>query len=237
MRKLYYSTIIFLFAVYIGLLFYSGKLNFYINPRYTEFTYAMGLVAVIFGGMGIIHVLEARGWLEDKLSWREFLASLLLVGTLAVGILLPVQRLSVATASQRELDFNSVGAGRISAADLFIQNTRAYDLGDWISSMSYNPDEEFYIGKQVDVSGFIFPRDQSDSGHFTVARFIVTCCAVDATPVGLLVAGKWQDGFSQNDWVRVEGTFALQEVAGQEELVVVAENITIVPEPAIPYIF
>jgi uncharacterized repeat protein (TIGR03943 family) len=239
MRRIYYYTLILLFAVYVGILFYSGRLDFYVHPRYAGFGYAMAVAAGTFACFGIVRAVERRLHQDQHYNLKpsEVASSLLLVVTLAVGLAFPPRPLSNYTAGQREVDFNSLRAADRSTADLFIQNTSVYTLGDWVSSINANPDLSQYIDKRVDVTGFVYDRigvvDQ-----FTVARFVVTCCAVDARPVGLAVErADWQAEFAENSWVRVQGTFKLIGEGETQQLVVIPNTIEAISEPDDPYIY
>jgi putative membrane protein len=72
-----------------------------------------------------------------------------------------------------------------------------------------------------------------------VARFLVTCCAVDAQPlaVPVLLPG-WQDEFAADDWVEVTGGFAPNPTTGATEpMVLVPDTVTEIEQPAQPYVY
>lgn len=244
------------FGIYSLYLYYTGKINFYIHPRYTDFAVLMGWTAVVFGVVFMIRYLETRGNFSDgethnhehdhgsadehgqnrnltqKLS--TFVGSVLIILPLVFGFLLPVRPLSVVTAQQRAVDFNSIRGE--SAASLFLKNTKTYSLGDWIKAVNNNPDLTRYIDKEVKVSGFVFNQEGKDN-EFFVSRFLITCCAVDARPLGLLVNYDWQNEFRENEWVEVEGKFALVNRDGTDTLIIEPSSILRISEPTDPYVF
>ena len=250
-----------LFGVYVLMLFYSGKLNFYIHPRYTEFALLMSWIAISFGVVFLIRLIELKGKLKDEhhhehahehhehdehhhehaqkvTLWSRFnliLGVILITLPLVLGFLLPVKTLSVITAQQRLVDLNGL-RGSDNTASLFLKNTKTYSLGDWIKVINNNPDLNRFAGKEVKVSGFVF-SPEGNTEEFLVSRFIITCCAVDARPLGITVIANWQQDFSQNQWVEVQGIFELIEVNGQSTLRIKPSTINLIAEPSNPYVF
>jgi uncharacterized repeat protein (TIGR03943 family) len=59
-------------------------------------------------------------------------------------------------------------------------------------------------GRRVVLSGFVIP---GPNGGTYLARMIVTCCAADARPIKVGLAGQLGGGLAQGRWVEVEGTY------------------------------
>jgi uncharacterized repeat protein (TIGR03943 family) len=59
-------------------------------------------------------------------------------------------------------------------------------------------------GRRVTLSGFILP---GPDGGVYLARMIVTCCAADARPIKVGLAGPVPAGLRSGRWVEVEGTY------------------------------
>jgi len=72
-----------------------------------------------------------------------------------------------------------------------------------------------------------------------VSRFIVTCCAVDAQPVGVPVyAPNWKADLAVDDWVRVTGSFGVNPSSSSaQSIAVTADTVTPIEEPDEPYLF
>jgi len=174
----------------------------------------------------------------DKLLHGNSATTLLLILILGLGFLLPARPLSAATAAQRALDFNALNVSdKLDIAQPFSFNSQQYDLGDWVKSFNINPDINAYVGKQVDVIGFVYKPENLPEDLFIVARFVITCCAVDARPVGLPVKYDMQDNLQENDWVQVKGNFASLDVNGKQQIVIEPDSVTKVETPTNPYIF
>jgi uncharacterized repeat protein (TIGR03943 family) len=89
------------------------------------------------------------------------------------------------------------------------------------------------------VQGFVVHPPASPANRFFIARFVVTCCAADAYPVGLpvdLPAGTAQT-YPADTWVEIRGQMATGQVKGQRRLVLNAEKVTPIKPPANPYLY
>ena len=108
-------------------------------------------------------------------------------------------------------------------------------MADWSRLLATNQDPNYYANRPAVISGFVY-----DSGLGTdtvwLARFVVTCCAVDAQPVGVPVRiANWADQYDEDDWLEVEGTFTLLETATGQEIVLQPESVTQIDIPEDPY--
>jgi uncharacterized membrane protein YcgQ (UPF0703/DUF1980 family) len=67
----------------------------------------------------------------------------------------------------------------------------------------------------------------------------VTCCAVDAQPLGVpVLLPGWQDRFAADDWVEVTGGFSPNpDPSAAEPLVLVPDTIEKIDQPAQPYVY
>jgi len=99
-----------------------------------------------------------------------------------------------------------------------------------------------YEGKRVKLIGMLHkndPRVKKDFGRnmLIVFRFVITCCAADASPVALLVDGKDLPDLSENSWVEVEGTFNTKEKNGRRVAVLEKSSMKKTAQPRQPYLF
>ena len=78
-------------------------------------------------------------------------------------------------------------------------------------------------------------------GGFTVSESItfVTCCAVDAQPIGVPVyLPGWQAAYEIDDWVQVTGRFDPSvSVAATDPLAITPVEILRVDQPSDPYVY
>jgi putative membrane protein len=75
-------------------------------------------------------------------------------------------------------------------------------------------------------------RPGQPANEFVLTRFIVSCCVADALSVQVRVVGVPPGRFSEDQWVRVTGTF----YPVGRETVVDAASIDPIPRPEEPYL-
>jgi uncharacterized repeat protein (TIGR03943 family) len=169
-------------------------------------------------------------------------AALALSAALAAGaLLLPPATLSAATATQRDITAAQTDTSAASLEDALGADAAAfarYTVLEWSSLLAQTSDPAFFAGKPADVVGFITP-DPDAEDVFYVSRFSITCCAVDAQPVGVPVyLPDWRSRFQPDDWVQVGGEFAANRSGTSSAvLALIPVEVTGVDEPGDPYLY
>lgn len=105
-------------------------------------------------------------------------------------------------------------------------------LTDWVRLLRSEPDPSLHAGDPVRISGFVLPV-KGDRPQ--LARLIVRCCLVDASPIGLPV--RWPAGrpHPQADrWMALEGVMGIETRNGQPRSVVMASRVQPIPRPLRP---
>ena len=219
-------------GVYVLFLGFTKKLNLYIHPRYITFTVVFAAIAL---GLVLYSSFNTAKPSHSHKSSRISLLPIFII--LGVALLVPARSLTSATVSQRATDSGSL----ISTANsqplnsLFSGSSRGLRLADWYRLLASNDDPSYYVNKPAKISGFIY---DAGLGPDTVwlARFVVTCCAVDAQPVGVPVQIKnWQAEYQQDQWVEVEGSFELAQTTNGQEIILIPETVQSIDEPSNPY--
>ena len=220
----------------------TGQLVLYIHPRYVVFTVIMAVLALVVGVASLAvrahdHDAPVRRW-EKVLSIGSLSLSALIALSLVV---IPPATLTSSTVSQREINSTGVGADVQSLDDAATGPASAFaafTVLDWASLLTQSSDAAFYEDKPVDVVGFV-TADPDDDDVFYVSRFIVTCCAVDAQPVGVPVYSPgWKDSFEIDGWVQVTGHFATNPASSSTApLALLPDTVETVGTPSEPYLF
>lgn len=236
----------------------TGQLSLYIHPRYVLFTVIMTAVAAVFvvgatvlattrHGAGDHHdhhdehdhdaFAGAPGGARGRIAGSvAAVGSVVVIAVALVSLLVvPPATLTSATAASREMN-----AGAALAGDEFVSvggDYRNFSVKDWSSLLTQVSAASFYEGKSVDVTGFVSADSADPDNVFFVSRFIVTCCAVDAQPVGVPVYQPgWADELEPDQWVRVTGPFVGNESSGVP-VVVQPASVDPVDQPADPYVY
>lgn len=220
----------------------TGKLELYIHPRYVPFTVAMALIAAAVSVAGfVVAPPEHSGHPDPEAPTPGRLraaGSLLTVTAAVVGLLvLPPAALSADAANQRDLNVSGT-LSRHQTTELLDNQPGSFSVRDWASLLRYSPGEDYFAGKVATVTGFITADPKGPTDVFYVTRFVVSCCTVDAQPVGVPVLHPgWQKEYKPGAWVTATGGFGRNPDRDSANPVLLnSAQITPAAEPQRPYL-
>ncbi|PPG51972.1 TIGR03943 family protein [Rathayibacter sp. AY2B3] len=232
----------------------TGRLGLYIHPRYFEFSVVLAVIAgvLLIAAFAVVPGAEEDAHAhEDDVEhlhapatarpWRRVVAvaaGVAVIASAAVALLvLPPAALTASTATQREVNTSAVDASVTAAAPT--GDTASFSVRDWATLLRQGASEQFLAGRTATVSGFVTPDASDPENVFYIARFVVTCCAVDAQPVGVPVhLAGWADTYAEGQWLEASGGFgANPSVTSAEAVVLEPEALTPIDEPAMPYVY
>lgn len=235
------SLVVVVATVWLGV---TGQLGLYIHPRYFVFTVIMAVLGLAFVVASFVFPSTPAG---ERTSPRRLALSvtgsavLLVIAGVAV-LALPPATLTSATATQREV--NSGGLDTTDAAEqaATLVGTGDYErlsVKEWVSLLAQSDDPALFADKTARLTGFVLPDADDPDNVFYVARFVVTCCAVDAQPIGVPVyLPGWSNSYSTDEWVEVTGEFT-PNPSGSAAASLAVEPTTIdsVEQPSDPYVY
>ena len=216
----------------------DGSILFYINQRFVWLIW----VAVVALAIVIVSYRITRhrskhthaGHSHD-LKWHT--VGILLLPVL-LGWLVPAKPLGTSALANRELNVSLETALNLSLGTVRqAVEERELTILDWISAFQVDPDGSSFIGETADLTGFVYRRANLPPDMWLLSRFVVTCCVADAMPVGLMVRAPDFAPPENDEWVRVTGQFAIETDDGQRVLVLIADSITEIPMPQLPYLY
>ncbi len=159
---------------------------------------------------------------------------------LAAALVFPPQSLSAQTVVQRYDTINSVigqGSSDISLIQSFAGDTSTYTIRDWISVLNSGKNIYEFEKKTASVIGFvILPKVVGNENIAMVARFAISCCVIDATPVGLFFQVPQGIILEENQWISVTGQLEVQKINGVNSLVIIPQQLNNASQPERPYI-
>lgn len=168
------------------------------------------------------------------------LGYILFIGTLTLGLLVPISPLGATTASQKGIKFMQTGSAAPVSLPALPAEQPALLITDenhvkYVTACYENT--AAFTGKTISMKGFVCRPDQLPSQQFLVARFEISCCAADAVPSGFMV--EWNDGQSvKNDsWVEVHGQLDTFEYLGNKLPVIKATQVIPIQPLATPYVY
>jgi len=241
-KVLFQAFLLLGYGLYLLYLCYSTKINFFVHPDYAYLALGGGYGLVLLFVIGIINFFVGKkncSDCNDFTSQRFFsLNNFLVLLPLIVALMTQPRALSSATALNRNLrlDVDSVFGRQISVATQFVIDTQKRSMIDWIRLFNQDPEPDHHKDLKAKVVGFVLRDNTLPVDHFMIARFVISCCAADARPVGLIVQyDPAKFNFKNDEWIEVSGTFASEEVGGQRQPVLVLESYKVVPIPENPY--
>jgi uncharacterized repeat protein (TIGR03943 family) len=234
----------------------TDQLGLYIHPRYFVFTIVMAVISIVF--VLLAFTLPARNTpaIEQDAHdhthdhdaspatdrgtrwWAAGSFALVLVTGIAM-LVLPPAVLTTATVEQRDINGSVTGGDPLETVELAGGDYTTFTVKDWAGLLRQGAGESFFAGKTPTVVGFITPDADDAENVFYVARFVITCCAVDAQPIGVPVYFPgWQDQYAIDDWVTVTGTFiANPSINSMQALVLTPTDIAPTDRPSQPYVY
>jgi uncharacterized repeat protein (TIGR03943 family) len=220
----------------------TGKLNLLIHPDY------FGLA--IAGAMGLLFV----GFFKAEQVWRQrrqddvsnpmhinvfppgWGATLLLI-TAILGLIITPQVFASDKALQRGITIDSLGSSRLKP-QAFRSTVRPEErsLVDWVRTLNVYPEPDSYTGQKVKVQGFVIHPPDLGKEYVFLARFVLSCCAADAYPVGLPVKLQAnQERYAPDTWLEIEGQMLTESLSGKRQLTIAASSLKKIPQPKNPY--
>jgi putative membrane protein len=208
----------------------SKQLSLYIHPMYS----VCSIVACGLAVLCIAWSIKSRSVKDDKDTLPRARNELVLLAFIVGLLIIKPAVLSSDIASQRGVNSATVTTDalqKLANTDVISPfggaNFAQLNVKDWASLLTQFSDKAFFVGKQVDVSGFIVADEISPADYFFVSRFVVSCCAIDARPIGVPVyLPNWRASYKTDQWVKVAGSFSFinNRIALQQPELVIIEK-------------
>lgn len=99
-----------------------------------------------------------------------------------------------------------------------------------LDQINQNPDR--FVGKDIELEGFVFRDKGFQQNRFVTARFMISCCTADAQVVGLLCQYENISQYKTDTWVKISGKIKKIEFNGEQIPAVKVENIKTIDSPS-----
>lgn len=234
--KLIEVVIFMAYGVLLLFLIWTGRVNYFIHPGLQWLLIrVVGVFALIFVLMGIGIWIKKKTKINQPLPWWKVI---LLILPLLFGFLIKPSSLSAEQFWNRKGDDSSnlILSRQLTEPPKFVFNSENRSLEDWIRLIAQMSDDQQFIGEKVKVNGFVVKGSKNEK-LFYISRYVLSCCAADARPIGLPVVYDGEKFLvNENEWLEVKGEFKLVEVEGVESLAIELKEMQRISEPENPYI-
>jgi len=233
----------------------TGKLNLLIHPDYFWLVIVTGVILLMMGaikGTQLFHTVQQHSSarrsgrnIPQPTTMNQHISLFppgwsggLLLATAILGLLITPKVFSSQTAVQRGVADSVTVTRSQPQAFRSVSRPEARSLIDWIRTIDVYPEPDAYTGQKVKVQGFVVHASTLPAQYLMLSRFVITCCAADAYPVGLPVKlSQNRDVYPPDTWLEVEGKMITQTLDGKRQLVIEAKSLNKIPEPKNPYYY
>lgn len=218
---------------------YNGTLLYYISERFAWLTLLAAIGFIIVGASYRYRAAPDSDHEHDhqhgNLSWGGLLLVALPV---ILGLLVPPKPLGAAAMSNRDFEVGSVTSASVPKTSQIISRPAGdKNVLDWLIDFRLAKDPAAFTDQEAKVIGFVYRDDRFGKDSFMVSRFVISCCAADAAPLGLMVRWPESAGLASDAWVEVKGRFQPGEFDGEPMPFLIAEAVTPTDVPSQPYLY
>ena len=227
---------------------FTGQYKLLIHPNYFSLVLGTGIVLIVLGIIKVKSILTNRlGKNSEHISlFPPGLGSSLLLLVAIAGLLIPPKVLTSQTALKRgvgDLPLTTIQPQAFRTAT----NPEKRSLIEWIRTINAYPEPDAYSGQAAKITGFVLHLPELPDNYVMLSRFVVTCCAVDAYPIGIPVKlDVNRRNYPVDSWLTVQGVMTTetipvkdrvddQTITQKRSVVLEAQSIATIPTPADPY--
>ena len=110
------------------------------------------------------------------------------------------------------------------------------NFAQWLTALYTKPDT--WIDKKITATGSVWKDGELfEKDEFALARMMMTCCAADMQPVGVLA--QWADvqALTEGEWIEVTGTLSKKPYKDSFDPLIIVETIKKINPPRREYIY
>jgi uncharacterized repeat protein (TIGR03943 family) len=227
----------------------SNQLNLLIHPNYFWLVVVTGIALLIIAALRVLQlVTQWRQQASRKVPTMPVgqhlslfppgWSSALLLATAILGLLVTPKVFTSQTALQRGVTESVTMTRSQPQAFRGTSKPEERSLIEWARILNVYPEPDAYNGQPVKVQGFVVHPPNLSSQYLLISRFVITCCAADAYPVGLPVKLNGnRDAYPADSWLEVEGKMITETLNEKRQLTIEASSLKKIPEPANPYYY
>ena len=223
---------------YILLLACRDQLGFYIHPRYHIFASIISIVGIVLLLIDTMLQLKLKVSVKPaKFSLKSVKpVSYLAIIILLAGYLLPPKPLSPSSLAQRESPAIIEPESRCETPKPR-EGSSAISINRWKTAINSCKQTSYFNNTDISITGFVSNGLLKNYGYnyFYIARYVISCCAVDSVPMKILVEKNFFIDYPDGTWLTVKGKLSQKVVNGQAEYVITDAHADKIDQPKYPY--
>ena len=223
---------------YILLLACRDQLGFYIHPRYHIFASIISIVGIVLLFIDTMLQLKLKASVKPaKFSLKSVKpASYLAIIILLAGYLLPPKPLSPSSLAQRESPAIIEPESRCETPKPK-KGSSTISINRWKTAINSCKQTSYFNNTDISITGFVSNGLLKNYGYnyFYIARYVISCCAVDSVPMKILVEKNFFIDYPDGTWLTVKGKLSQKVVNGQAEYVITDARADKIDQPKYPY--
>ena len=223
----------------------SGQIVFLLHPDYVWLAIVAGFVLVLMAAFSLRKQLSRQysgmsGRTSQEMQHLSLLpknwSNWILISIGMIGLFYTPRPFASDIALQRGVTDTVVVTRSQPQAFRVSVNPAEKSITDWVRTLNVYPEPDAYNGQPVDVSGFVIHPPDLPENYLMISRFILTCCAADAYPIGLPVkVTSDRADYPADEWFRVKGQMITDNFDGTRRLTISATELEPIPQPKNPY--
>jgi uncharacterized repeat protein (TIGR03943 family) len=242
--RVFQTLLLFALLLFLGMKVLTNQLTWYINARFVT----IAEIGILFLAILVFRlVMELRHSRHDHHHDHEHdqehavspVNLMIMLIPLLIGILIPARPLGASSISTKGFTISSALISAQVVSHQFETESEQRNILDWVTLFDVEDDLQPLMGQQASVVGFVYQDERLPKGQFFVSRIVISCCAADGFPVGMIV--DWPEAalLKQDTWVRVSGPLDKTHFDKQPQAIpfIRAKTVEVVAQPAYPYLF
>ena len=213
MRKYFLGFVCFLYCVLITTVFIKGQMGHYLAPNMEKYLYVVVPCLLI---IGIVLMFSKE---KEAFDYKDIILFL----PLAMLFLAGDGNLTIAHATNRSSSFNSIKDNEVISVEkeVFDESYSEYDFSNvdfevvdesysgLSDAIMYSRNPEKLVGRTIRLRGFTMKNHSFiPDGTIGIGKYLISCCAADASFVGFLVVGDISS-LKNNTWYEIEGVLEM----------------------------
>ncbi|MCE5220566.1 MAG: TIGR03943 family protein [Clostridium sp.] len=205
-------VVLILLDLSIIYLIFTGKMEFYIGKKMIKYSYITIVMISIFIIFQFENVFTIKGNNNIKMKLIPIVLTIIL-GFISINKqeafkhtelnkeLKESNQSSIDMKSlyEHELDYSSIKGENEKKEILIVNEDNPMVLED----IRLNPEK--YIGRNLEIHGFVCKESYLNKEQFIIGRIIITCCAADSKIVGIIGEYDKAYGLNENEKINVKG--------------------------------